>query len=273
MNRSQELGLNHSSLLAAGRTSEVYAFRPDKVIKLFRKDWPKELAEHEARVTRLIQTAGLPAPKVGNLLKFNGRLGLEYERIYGNTLLDKVKQKPWTLATVLDKSAKLQTEIHHQSVSGLPLTTERLIVNIEKAKQLTEKQREKSIALLKSLPIRKNLNHGDFHIGNILDDGKRFVVIDWDDVSIGNRLADISRTALLLTIVNLPSDSNRFFRSVIEIGRSLLNPSQIYLSSYSKYYPFDPNEYKKWFVVNAASRLSEEVPGETERLLKIVSEL
>lgn len=269
----QEFDTRNKRPLAVGRTSEIYPFGVDKIVKLFLPDWPKELAEHEAKVADLVFASDLPVPRVWNLVKINGRLGLIYEKINGENLLDKVKKSPWILLRTLDTLAQLQVQIQQHSISGLPMTKERLAKNISSVKIIDRDIKDALLNLLAKLPEGNSLNHGDFHIGNILatDNGK-MMVIDWDDVSVGNRLADVARTALMLKIVNLPPDSDRVAHEIIEIGRKSINPAKHYVTSYSKLFPIDTNELDKWITVNAAARLSEVVPGEKEKLLKIIKD-
>ena len=48
-----------------GRTAEVFLWKDNQILKLFREDWPLRFVEQEARIGRAVYETGLPAPAVG----------------------------------------------------------------------------------------------------------------------------------------------------------------------------------------------------------------
>src|SRR5450631_3424775 len=50
--------------IGEGAFSDVHAWAPGQVVKLFKAGVPQRLSRHEARVTRAVFAAGAPAPEV-----------------------------------------------------------------------------------------------------------------------------------------------------------------------------------------------------------------
>src|SRR5437870_2394275 len=102
MNALYEAALSHlnfaamqkGELIGTGRTAEVYAWGRGEVVKLYFSWWPQENIEYEAKIARAVVEAGVPAPKVGDILQVEGRTGLIYERIDGRSMLDVVLTEP-----------------------------------------------------------------------------------------------------------------------------------------------------------------------------------
>ena len=70
-------------LVANGRTSNVYAFGNDSVVKVPRAGVPADWAGLEARFTASVRRLGAPAPEVLELVEIEGRESIVFERIDG----------------------------------------------------------------------------------------------------------------------------------------------------------------------------------------------
>jgi len=93
--------------IAYGRTSEIYPWGQEHVLKLFH-DWVGlEGIENEARVSRALYESGLPVPGVGEIVHLNGRVGLIYQRVYGDSMYKLVQRKPWNLLRYFKRGAEL----------------------------------------------------------------------------------------------------------------------------------------------------------------------
>jgi hypothetical protein len=73
--------------IGEGAFSDVHAWAPGQVVKLFKAGVPRRLSRHEARVTRAIFAAGGPAPEVLDEVTLEGRVGIVLSRLDGPTLM------------------------------------------------------------------------------------------------------------------------------------------------------------------------------------------
>ena len=257
------------SPIAAGFTAEIYAWKGGQVLKLFKLGVSKARVEYEAKLARAVYAAGLPVPAVGEIIELDSRFGLEFERVEGSSMLEVLLRKPWHYRHLAHQLAELQVEMHHLSVPGLPSQCDTLKHKIRKAKPLPEKVRQAALDALESLPDQGKLCHGDFHPGNILLTQHGAVIIDWIDASSGSPLLDVARSTLLFGGGPLPAGIVK--AGMVGLVRKLFY--RAYLDHYCQLHPLDKKELAHWLSVAAAARLSENIPGDEQRLLSIAQNL
>jgi uncharacterized protein (TIGR02172 family) len=200
--------------IAYGRTAEIFAWKPGQVLKLFYNWCVLESIQQEARITRAIHASGLPVPEVGEIIHINGRYGLEYERLQGESMFKLIQRKPWNFLRYARRFAELQAAVHTREIAAeLPSQRKILAENILLAQALPEYLREKALSTLAAMPDGDRLCHGDFWPGNILMTPRGEVIIDWLRASRGNPLADLARTTNLVLGFTRTSQVRRPFLS------------------------------------------------------------
>jgi uncharacterized protein (TIGR02172 family) len=260
------LEISLSTLIAEGRTAEVYEWKNGCVLKLYH-DWcPPHWVEHEAKVAHAVTAAGIPSPAAGEIVEVNHRRGLVYERVTGISMLQDMNTHPWTIFKHARMLAELQVKINQLYVSGLWPYKEALMHSICRAPHLDDELRETVLNYLASLVDREKVCHGDFHPGNVLLTDQGAIIIDWMTASIGNPWADVARTSMLLTIG--AKSAGKQVSPMVRIFIRLYH--QAYLKRYMSLIPDGSNELRKWMPVIAAARLDEKIEGEEEALMGMV---
>ena len=84
--------------IGQGVFAEVHAWAPGQVVKLFKDGFPPRLGQQEARMTRAVFAAGLPAPEVFGEVTADGRFGIVLGRLDGPTLLQVTRSGTVTIA-------------------------------------------------------------------------------------------------------------------------------------------------------------------------------
>jgi len=248
---------------AVGATAEIFAWKNGQILKLFRASFPAEAVQTEARTARLIHASGAPVPAVGEIVEMDGRMGLLYERIHGRSLLAALTAQPWRLVHFARQLAGLQADLHALPASeGMPTQRARLGGKIQKAERLPPESRQRLLALLESLPTASQLCHGDFHPDNVLLTASGPMIIDWIDATAGHPLGDVARSSLLMGFAQSPSSGGLDWK--VRLFRRWFHNA--YLAHYRRLRPFSPDELESWRLVNAAARLSENVPEEAALL-------
>jgi ribosomal protein S18 acetylase RimI-like enzyme len=74
--------------------------------------------KRRATTGRLVAEAGLPAPACGGLIDVDGRTGIIYERLEGQTLLEAVRRRPYRLIPLARLFAALQRQLHRTEITG-----------------------------------------------------------------------------------------------------------------------------------------------------------
>ncbi len=255
--------------IAYGRTAEIYAWEDGRVLKLF-YDWVSQPGvRQEAALTRAVHDLGLSVPAVGEVLQFDRRFGIVFERIDGPSALSVFKDRPLSIIKIALVMAELHAKMHAIQLpedTTLPSLHERLAKRIQAAPELRDELKAGLLERLASLPDGRSLCHGDFHPDNILLTSSDPVVIDWIDASYGNPLADVARTRLLLMNGSpLPKMPNRWILSAGRVAAYTL-----YERRYARLRPFERRILAAWMPVMAGARLVENIPSETEWLVSVV---
>ncbi len=242
--------------IARGRTADIYAWQDGYILKLFHNWFDINSIHFEARIANAVQASGLPVPHVGDIIQINGRSGLIYERLNGWSMLEALYCKPWRIWHYARRQAALQVQIHAVvSDIHLPSQRQRLETKIQNAKTLSAIDQSAILSLLNSLPNGDSICHGDFHSGNIMLTPHAEVVIDWYDASLGNPLADLTRSSIII-LGSAASDliPNPFMKRFTRLFHT------IFLNHYFRLRPGGEQEYQRWLPVLAAARLNENIP-------------
>jgi aminoglycoside phosphotransferase (APT) family kinase protein len=253
--------------IAHGRTADLYAWTPDTILKLFHPWVRRRAVEHEAAVARAVHDANLPVPGVGDLVVVAGCVGLVYTRVEGQPLWAAMTAQPWRWLAFAHLLADLHARIHTTGwVPGVPLQRERLRTRISAATGLSEPSRQAALAALAALPDGDRLCHGDFHPGNVIRTSGGPIVIDWIDATLGNPLADVARTTILIEGVRASPGRSRL--ETLALGQF----HKAYLRRYFAELSADNEfQYHRWLPVVAAARLAEGITDLEPWLLKQVT--
>jgi uncharacterized protein (TIGR02172 family) len=247
---------NLGSPIAYGRTAEIFAWHNGNILKLFFDWYELDNIKYEFRITRAIQSSGLPVPPVGEMVQVKDRYGLTYQRVEGVSMLERLPRKPWNLLHYARRMAELHATMHASTVQAdIPPLHQRLKYKINHAQALPADLRSRTLDLLEKLPEGNRLCHGDFHPGNILMTKQGEIIIDWIDSSLGNPLADLARTSIiLLGAVETNQVKNPLVKRLFRIFH------RIYINRYFSIHPGGEKEFPFWLPIVAAGRLSEDIP-------------
>ena len=255
-------------LIAQGRTAEVFAWQPGQILKLFYEWCPPQWVQQEAETSRMIAALALPTPRPLDTVTIGPRSGIIYERVTGPSMLRLSNSKPWLLFRLARQLAELHTLIHRQSGAGLPSLSASLDASIRQAATLPPDLKSAVLRLLAELPDDDVLCHCDFHPDQVIVTAEGPVVLDWMTAHRGNPLADVSRTAVLFTVGQVPYGS-RAMHALVDLWRGAF--LRTYLARYLELRPgVTPADIKTWMIPAAAGRMNEGIPGEAEALLRLI---
>jgi uncharacterized protein (TIGR02172 family) len=248
--------ISSSNPIARGRTADVYDWDEGQVLKLF-NDWFRlEDIEYELKIASAVHASGVKTPAVLELVQVEGRNGLVYERVRGESMLRMFQRKPWMVFTYARILARLHTEMHECVFeTDIPHQHAKLRYKLDHTDVLPASTKSSILKALASLPEGNRVCHGDFHPANVLMNGSDATIIDWIDASCGNPLADVARTSIILLGATASSQvANPLLKLFVQAFHS------IYLREYFRLRPQGRDEYHRWLPIVAGARLSEGMP-------------
>jgi aminoglycoside phosphotransferase (APT) family kinase protein len=197
--------------IGEGAMSDVHAWAPGQVVKLFKTGIPGRIALYEAHMTRAVFAAGGPAPEVLDVVKVEGRRGIVMPRLDGPTLLQLLQADAITPQTAGATLATLGLAVHKT-----PSPPEALSIRdyMEAAlqvpdAQLPEPMAKGVLALIDRLPTDEGLSHCDLHPGNVIMTVEGPRLIDWTGTRRGGAPLDLAcchftRTELVVESLGPP---------------------------------------------------------------------
>ncbi|WP_322509701.1 aminoglycoside phosphotransferase family protein [Anaerolinea sp.] len=242
--------------LAVGRTAEIFAWRENQVLKLFHAWVGFDAVEYEYRIARAVQSCGLPVPQVGEIVEYKERYGITCQRIKGISMTESLVRTPWKIFRYARRMAELHARVHAVAhPADIPPLHPKIARKILQATSLPARLRQKALNRLEQLPDGHGLCHGDFHPDNILLTPQGEVILDWMDAGMGNPLADLARTSIIL---KGSIESGQIRHPLLKRLARLFH--RAYLARYFSLRPGGESEYALWLPVIAAARLSEHIP-------------
>jgi Ser/Thr protein kinase RdoA (MazF antagonist) len=250
--------------LGAGRQSEVHAWRPGRVIKLYRPGGTRAQVERERRNTAAARRLGFPAPAAHETVEVDGRPGLVLDRLAGPPVADLLFAAPWDAVRWGRRLAALHLRMHATPGGGLPAQQGLLAARIRASRELSIREQRAVLTLLFSLPGGTALCHGDLTPDNVLVDGDELRVVDWCRTHCGAGLADVANTWIKidagLATLDHPWRSRRRRYPAAAVALACGVFRRAYLRHYRRHRPFSRAELAAWTAVAAAAQLDGATP-------------
>jgi aminoglycoside phosphotransferase (APT) family kinase protein len=172
------------------RTHALRVFRAEQV----------DTCRREAVVMRALIDFGLPVPRVHAEGTGQGRPALLLSWCPGGTILQHVQARPWRVWRLAIAMGRMHARVHAMRVSdalaqALPAWTPRAD---DFGADLQAQQRAVSVR-------SPSVLHLDYHPLNVMSDGRAVTgILDWANVAVGDRRADLARTVTLLRLAPTP---------------------------------------------------------------------
>ena len=167
--------------IGEGKFSDVHAWAPGQVMKLWKAGVPQRTVSHEARMIRAVFAAGVPAPEVFGEVTLEGRFGIVLTRLDGPTLAHLSRTGAMTLQQVGAILATLAMDLHGTPPPAAVLSLRDWMDHSMRGAgdRIPRHIADGILTLIDRLPPSGGLCHCDLHPGNVImtADGPR--LIDW----------------------------------------------------------------------------------------------
>lgn len=179
-------------LIAKGNTAEIIEQNDNLICKLFNSGYPKIYIEHEFDNAKTVFQLGIKTPRAYNLICVDGRDGIVYDRVIGETLSSKMHSANKEELTVWTNRF---VDIHKELLSHH-------INSVIDYKDFLKMFATGSIEVITKIDALENgdcLLHGDFHPANIMvNRDNQLIIIDMMNICKGPAIYDVARTYFLL---------------------------------------------------------------------------
>lgn len=264
-------GVDRGERIGTGRTAEVFALPDGRVLKLLRPGFEGS-AKAEYDIAVKISRQGVGAPDVHALVEQDGRMGIIYERIHGQSMNGIMAKNPLSFRRMARKMAALHYQMHTASEkdTGLPALKPWLAEVIRNEPLLSSEDKARVLRRLDTLPDGNRLCHMDFHPDNVLVDGSAIRAIDWVSARAGDPYADVCRTCIMLGSTALPPGLSR--RDQWLMQRLRQGSLRVYRRAYLKLSGGTMDDIYAWKAPLAAARLREGMVEERAYLMDMIAE-
>lgn len=198
--------------LFTSRSSELFPWRGDTLLKLFRSNVSADLILNEEINTTEAYRLGVTKVMCYGHITVGDRLGLIIRRLEGDTLLHLGLGDDEKLDRATDVMTDLQLELHKTHTQTVRSYKEMFFSALQSPNLdfLTREEKEQALARINQLPDGDTLLHLDYHLDNLMSDGDTTTIIDWMTAARGVPAADVATTKFLFNeaemIPGLPED-------------------------------------------------------------------
>lgn len=271
----QELGKK----IGEGGCSEIYEWMDDsRIIKIAKNNTSFHAMKREYENNLLAWENDLPVAKPYDFIEIDGRPGIIFKRIYGETLMERFIKKIMIQKNMIQSvqeerdirlTARLLNKIHKKTNIKLKsFQRDSIKYSINSVDYLKKEDKEKVISILDKLPKKEVLCHGDPNPGNILvEENNEVVIIDWMNATIGNPEADLAEYIIMIRYAILPSDIPEKVSVQFDLIREEI--IKIFIDEYTKLSGITYDEVRPWIVPIAARKLSADAISEDEKKLLV----
>jgi len=187
--------------IGEGAFSEVYAWAPGQVVKLFKPGVSRWMPWQEVRMICTVRAAGVPVPEFFGELTLDGRFGVVMERLDGPTLWQLSRTGAVTFEQAGAIVAALAMSLHKTSP---PQDVLSMREHMERELRYDDGKVPKHIAadilsLIDRLPPGDGLCHCDLSPGNVIMTAEGAKLVDWTFAMRGPAVLELGFLRVILS--------------------------------------------------------------------------
>lgn len=191
-------------MLGKGACGTVYKLDDETIVKVFVDGYELEKIEKERDNSRNAFTHGVDTAIPFDIVKVGDNYGLIYEIINADTLKNVMLKERDKLEYYIGIYADYVRNMHGVSFDrdcypDMKKVWAKKITAPEGV--LTEEEKTAAKKLVERIPDRKNFNHGDMNLGNLMAENGKAVLIDLEDAVLGHPIFDVSFIYYLLKLM------------------------------------------------------------------------
>ncbi|MBR0134641.1 MAG: ATP-binding protein [Clostridia bacterium] len=175
--------------IGRGANGSVYRIGDDNVVKVYSDPEALDEIRSEREKARLALVLGLPTAISYEVVKVGESYGSVFELLNARSFSSILANEPERFGWCVKEFSGLLKKIHSVVVpeGKLPDIKQTVLEWAEQtASMLPAAEGEKLLALIRAVPERPNMIHGDYHTKNIMLQNDEVLLIDMDTLSVGD---------------------------------------------------------------------------------------
>jgi uncharacterized protein (TIGR02172 family) len=191
-------------VIGKGACGTVYKLDDETIVKVFVDGYSLEKVEKERDNSRNAFTHGVNTAIPFDIVKVGDNYGLIYEIINADTLKNIMLRERDKLEYYIGIYAEYVKNMHSVCFDGnqypdMKKVWTQKINSLEGV--LTEEEKTAAKKLISEIPDRKNFNHGDMNLGNLMVENGNAILIDMEDAVLGHPIFDVAFIYYLLKLL------------------------------------------------------------------------
>ncbi len=189
----QRISVEGCEVIGEGANGKVYRIGPDSVVKTYKNADALSEIQHEREVARTALILGVPTAISYDVVRVGESYGAVFELLNATSFSKILADEPERMDWCVEEYIKLLRQIHSTTVpeGKLPRAIDRVkewvkgvrpVLSDELVKKLTD--------MVRALPERNTMLHGDYHTKNIVLADGEVLLIDMDTLSTGHPIIE-----------------------------------------------------------------------------------
>ena len=253
-----DYNINALEKLASGYTADVFIIDDTKVLKLYNEGWNIKDIQNEFEVGKAMESYGISAPKVYDLVTCKNRHGIVFQRLENHTLMHKLLSQPASWKKQSRRMAFVHAQLNQIHDERYVLKDQKTFYKqmILSRTSIDETIKKQLLDKLAALPDGCSICHGDFHPMNLLFHKEQLYIIDWLGALRGNPLADVAGSYLIMQVMGVDAigTNHSFLRTRIQTW-AIHRFAAYYLQTYLSITHTDKKDIDEWIAIRAATYL------------------
>lgn len=191
----RRLSVEGCEVIGQGANGKVYRLDRDTIIKVYYNPDSLPDIHRERELARKAFVLGIPTAIPYDVVKVGEGYGSVFELLNATSFSKLLIQNPEKMDTYVDLYVDLLKQIHstHVKPGEMPRMKDVAVNWVEFLQEyLPKEQGDKLCALVRAVPERDTMLHGDYHTNNLMMQGEEVLLIDMDTLCVGHPVFELA---------------------------------------------------------------------------------
>ena len=191
----RRLSVEGCEVIGQGANGRVYRLDPDTIIKVYFNPDSLPDIQRERELARKAFVLGIPTAIPYDVVKVGDGYGSVFELLNATSFSKLLRREPERMDTYVALYVDLLKTIHstHVKPGEMPRMKDLAVDWTDFLRDyLPEEQGEKLCALVRAVPERDTMLHGDYHTNNLMMQGDEVLLIDMDTLCVGHPIFELA---------------------------------------------------------------------------------